>query len=86
MFQFQLPVAIALVVSAFASLVTLYFTRKDSEGRIQLPVYNDRDNLHDEHDPFDLTKVEDIIDGYPIDAEAFWNKVGDKNITSFRWY
>jgi hypothetical protein len=86
MFQFQLPVAIALVVSAFASLVTLYFTRKDGEGNIQLPVYNDRDNLHGEHDPFDLTKVEDIIDGYPIDAEAFWNKVRCTNIMSFRWY
>ncbi len=74
------------MVGAFASLVISYCTRKNSEGSIQLPVYNDRDDQHGGHDPFDITKVEDLIDGYPIDAEAFWNKVRGKNITSFRWY
>lgn len=70
--RFQFEIAVALAVSSLFSLIVFYFTR-ETDGKIQLPVV---DNLDEESpDPFDVTKVEDIIDGYPIDETAFWNRV-----------
>ena len=70
--RFQLPIAIALVVSAVISLLTFYLTRT-KEGQIQLPtaVVDEQG----ERDVFDVTRPEDITDGYPIDAENFWIRV-----------
>jgi hypothetical protein len=69
--RFQLPIAIALVVSVVISLLTFYLTRT-KEGQIQLPTTVDE---QDERDVFDVTRPEDITDGYPIDAESFWIRV-----------
>ena len=75
MFRFQLEVAIALVTSAFSSLVVRYFTGKKAEGTIQLPIHIEEDQHDTLHDPFDVTKPEDVVHGYPIDAEGFWTRV-----------
>jgi hypothetical protein len=73
--RFQLEVALALAVSACGSLTVFYLTRT-KEGKVQLPTYIDEseDGLNG-NDPFDVTKPEDIIDGYPIEGDAFWTKV-----------
>ncbi|KAJ3515541.1 hypothetical protein NLJ89_g1687 [Agrocybe chaxingu] len=72
--RFQLPIAVALSVSAIGSLVALYFTR-NVEGKIQLPLHANEDDEHLEHDPFDVTTIEDVTDGYPIDGESFWARM-----------
>jgi hypothetical protein len=43
------------------------------KANIQLPV-NDEPNGH-AYDPFDVTKPEDLVDGYPIKAAEFWGRV-----------
>ncbi|KII87771.1 hypothetical protein PLICRDRAFT_92667 [Plicaturopsis crispa FD-325 SS-3] len=71
--RFQLEVAIALVVCAGISLLLFVLTNA-KEGDIKLPVHaNGEESLA--KDPFDVTKPEDTIDGYPIDAEKFWIKM-----------
>ncbi|KAI6116284.1 ABC transporter type 1, transmembrane domain-containing protein [Pisolithus sp. B1] len=70
--EYQLPIAGALAVTAVGSLVLL-LRRPQDEGKIQLPTHGeDNDSLL--HDPFDVTKPEDVTDGYPIDEEKFWSK------------
>lgn len=70
MLRFELGVAITLAASTCCSLIVFYLTR-DKEGKVQLPTHvNESSNVG--HDPFDVTTPEDIIDGYPIDADAFW--------------
>ena len=70
--RFQLPIAIALDVSVVISLLTFYLTQA-KDGQIQLPTaVVDEQN---EHDAFDVTRPEDLMDGYPIDAENFWIRV-----------
>jgi len=73
MFRFQLEVAIALVASAFSSLVFRYFNGKKAEGTIQLPVHVELEE--DQHDPFDVTRPEDVVHGYPLGADIFWTSV-----------
>ncbi|CAA7268235.1 unnamed protein product [Cyclocybe aegerita] len=72
--RFQLPIAVALSVSALGSLVALYLTR-NVEGKIQLPLHDNEDDEHLKHDPFDVTTIEDVTDGYPIDGERFWARM-----------
>ncbi len=69
----QLPAAIALLVSACLSLALLF--KHKNEGKLQLPIHADGDDRLLGHDPFDVTKPEDVVDGYPIDEEGFWNRV-----------
>lgn len=75
---FQLEVAITLAVSAFCSFVVFYLSQ-EKEGNIQLPTNVEADSAEDfdrhEPDPFDVTTPEDLVDGYPIDGEAFWARV-----------
>lgn len=66
--RFQLPIVIALVISAVTSLITFYFTRT-KEGKIQLST------AVNELDIFDVLRPEDVTDGYPIDEESFWARV-----------
>ncbi|KAJ6495420.1 Alpha/Beta hydrolase protein [Mycena sanguinolenta] len=68
---YQLEIATALAISAFGSSVFIYLNRP-TEGKIQLPIHTELDAGED---AFDVTKPEDIVDGYPIDGEAFWVKV-----------
>jgi hypothetical protein len=75
MIRFELEIAITLAVGAVGSLFVFYLTR-EKEGKLRLPINVDEseDFLHG-HDPFDVTTPEDVIDGYPIDPDAFWTSV-----------
>jgi hypothetical protein len=70
--RFQLPIATALAAGVVISLLTFYLTRT-KEGQIQLPTTVADEQ--DEHDAFDVTRPEDVTDGYPIDADSFWIRV-----------
>jgi hypothetical protein len=75
MIRFELGVAITLAVSAGCSLILFYLTR-EKDGKVQLPTHVDEsEDVVNGHDPFEVTTLEDIIDGYPIDADAFWVSV-----------
>ncbi|KAL4079580.1 hypothetical protein J3A83DRAFT_4368342 [Scleroderma citrinum] len=71
--DYQLPIACVLAVTAVGSLVVFYLARSNGRGKIQLPTHGeDDDSLL--RDPFDVTRPEDVIDGYPINEEEFWNE------------
>jgi len=73
--RFQFEIAIVLAVSIACSLAVFYLTRPE-EGKIQLPTHvESSEEAYHGPDPFDVTKPEDIIDGYPIGADAFWARV-----------
>ncbi|GLB42389.1 putative atp-binding cassette transporter [Lyophyllum shimeji] len=76
--RFQLEVGIALATAALVSAGVFYLNRP-REGKIQLPTHAGYEEFEDEahhgHDPFDVTKAEDVIDGFPIDGDAFWAKM-----------
>ena len=81
---FELYVATALALSAFCSLTDLYLTR-EKKGKIQLPTHVDEseENLyHEEDDAFNVMTREDVIDGYPIDADVFWASVSRFEMTA----
>ncbi|KAJ7691594.1 P-loop containing nucleoside triphosphate hydrolase protein [Mycena rosella] len=65
---YQLEIAVGLAVTAFFSAAFLFLNRP-TEGKIQLPIHDDGE------DPFDVTKPEDVVDGYPIEEVAFWAKL-----------
>jgi hypothetical protein len=67
--RFQLQVAVLSVIGAACSLTVFYLARPE-EGKIKLP-----HTEQDEFDPFDVTRPEDLVDGYPIDEQAFWFRV-----------
>ncbi|KAF9484310.1 multidrug resistance-associated ABC transporter [Pholiota conissans] len=72
--EFQLPIAGVLVASTLGSSLVFYLTRS-TEGKVQLPTGPIQVEVGDEvqiHDAFDITKPEDIVDGYPIDEDKFW--------------
>jgi hypothetical protein len=68
MLRFQFEVALTLAISACGSLAVFYLTRK-KEGKIQI------DDSSYGHDPFDVTCADDVVDGYPIEGDAFWATV-----------
>ena len=68
---FQVQVAIALVACEVFSALLLIAVKPD-EGKVKLPQVVQDDSLQD---PFDVTKPEDIIDGTPLNEEAFWQQV-----------
>jgi len=73
--QYQLEVAVLLAASVVCSVVIFYPTRP-RDGQIKLSVEHDDGYEHGtQPDPFDVSTPEDIIDGYPIDGDAFWVKV-----------
>lgn len=82
--SFEFEISVVLVVFAFVSLVALWITR-EKEGSVKLPTHvgdegvvgggGDEDAYVPVVDPFDVTKPEDLIDGYPIDGEGFWKRV-----------
>ncbi|KIJ58252.1 hypothetical protein HYDPIDRAFT_44556 [Hydnomerulius pinastri MD-312] len=71
--EYQLPLAAVLAVIGVGSLVVLYLTRSQ-EGKIQLPTHGE-DGESLVRDPFDVTRPEDVVDGFPINEEEFWNNV-----------
>jgi len=83
-FEFEISVVLAICVPV--SCVVLWFTTRAKEGGVRLPVHvgedegiltrdTDAGGYLSGDDPFDVTKPEDIIDGYPIDEDEFWNRV-----------
>lgn len=79
---FQFESAVFLAGSGLVSVLVLVLSRP-KEGKVKLPTATDAASddegeleLEGEKaDPFDVTKPEDVIDGYPIDADGFWEKV-----------
>jgi len=84
-FEFEISVVLAICVPV--SCVVLWFTTRAKEGGVKLPVHvgeevtrnADAGGYLSGDDPFDVTKPEDIIDGYPIDEDGFWKRVS-------KWY
>ncbi|PPQ81930.1 hypothetical protein CVT25_013778 [Psilocybe cyanescens] len=72
--HYQLPIAIVLVLSAATSLIVFFLTRTQ-EGKIQLSDDDILDNELPQHDAFDVTRPEDILDGHPIEEEQFWRRM-----------
>ena len=75
----QLPFDIILCCSALVSAAVFAYEARPKDRQVQLPTYDDGEREHVD-DPFDVTKPEDIIDGYPIREEEFWAKV--RSLTS----
>ncbi|KAF8438137.1 hypothetical protein L210DRAFT_968152 [Boletus edulis BED1] len=71
--QHQLPIAAILAATGAGSILILYLTRS-RQPKIQLPTSGEQ-NESLLRDPFDVTRPEDFVDGYPIDEVAFWNKI-----------
>ncbi len=72
---YQLPVSIVLFTAAFASFI-IHLLTHPHEGKIKLPTFlQDADEHQPLKDPFDVTRPEDVVDGEPIDEDAFWSRV-----------
>lgn len=72
--RYQLEASSSLVAVGLCSLAYFAYSSRANKPKIQLPIYDDDDELG-RHDPFDVVKPEDVIDGNPIDADAFWGEV-----------
>ncbi|KAG6854494.1 hypothetical protein C0991_006096 [Blastosporella zonata] len=72
--RFQFEVWLVLATAALGS-GAIFFLNRPREGKIQLPIHGTADVLENIHDPFDVTKPEDVVDGYPIEGDAFWSKM-----------
>jgi hypothetical protein len=83
--RFEFEISVVLVVFVFFSLMALWIAR-EKDGRVKLPSHLGdegvggagglaRDGYLPGVDPFDVTKPEDIMDGYPIDEDGFWRRV-----------
>ena len=78
MLRFQFEVAIALAATVIASILAFYWGKQQGEAKIQLPTHSDEDldgNHYPRHDPLEVTTPDDVIDGYPLEEEAFWRRV-----------
>lgn len=73
--QYQQPIAAILAATGVGSLLVLCLTRPQ-QPKIQLPASCEQDEAL-LRDPFDVTRPEDLVDGYPINEVAFWNKAGN---------
>jgi hypothetical protein len=82
--QYQLWVSILLVISVAGSVAIFYLTR-GKEGQIKLSVEHDDGYEHGNlPDPFNVTEPGDMVDGYPLDEDAFWVKVCTDDILSLK--
>ncbi len=77
----EFEISVVLMVCVVGSVVVSWIVRKQ-KGNIRLPTH-----VEDEHlatgfaaDPFNVTLPEDIVDGYPVDADEFWKRVGAKGV------
>jgi hypothetical protein len=69
--EYQLPVAIFLAVTTAISGTAYAFDHGKDEGNIKLV----EDAADSEHDPYNVTTPEDVVDGEPLDESAFWANV-----------
>lgn len=72
--QYQLPIAAVLAATGVGSILVLYLSGPQ-QPKVQLPTSGEQDESL-LHDPFDVTRPEDLVDGYPIHEQAFWDKAG----------
>ena len=90
---FESEISVVLAICVPVSCVALWFTTRAKEGGVRLPVYvgeeeeiltrsADAGGYLSGDDPFDVTKLEDIIDGYPIDEDEFWKRVSKQYLFS----
>ncbi|KAI0761279.1 multidrug resistance-associated ABC transporter [Trametes elegans] len=71
--EYQLHVAIALVLALATSLV-IYVFAGPKEQQHALPTFlGEQESLV--RDPFDVTTAEDLVDGVPVDETRFWAKM-----------
>ncbi|RXW15952.1 hypothetical protein EST38_g9897, partial [Candolleomyces aberdarensis] len=78
MLRFQFEIAIILAASVIASILAFYWAKQQEDAKIRLPTHNDEaldDDHHSGHDPLEVTTPEDVIDGYPLEEEAFWRRM-----------
>jgi ABC-type multidrug transport system fused ATPase/permease subunit len=75
-YQFQVSVSL-LAASAFSGLLHILFRPK--EEKIALPI-SESEELVASHDPFDVTKPEDVIPGIPLQESEFWLMVKYRKI------
>ena len=68
--SFDIVLCTTGIVSAFVCVVDA----REKDRQVQLPTY-ELDGEENLDDPFDVTKPEDIIDGYPIREDKFWARV-----------
>lgn len=86
--RFEFEISVVLVICVLVSRVVWWFTMREKEGGVRLPVHIgeeesgsgmltssvDTGGYLSRGDPFDITKLEDIVDGYPIDEDGFWKR------------
>jgi hypothetical protein len=80
MFRFQLEIAGFLAGSAVVSAFTFWITGGGGNGKIRLPIHESDEDQG--HDPLDVTKPMDFVDGSPIEESEFWTKVGELYLAS----
>ena len=73
MAQYQLHIAASLAACAAFS-ASVFALAKPVDNKVKLP-----EAVQDAtaKDPFDVTKLEDVVNGEPIDEERFWSRVRD---------
>ncbi|KAJ7025509.1 multidrug resistance-associated ABC transporter [Mycena alexandri] len=80
MSRYQLEIAIVLEASAALSAACIYLNRT-KEGKIQLLVHVDgSDEIYPDGDPFDVTTAQDLVEGYPLEEEEFWERMRSRKI------
>ena len=68
--RLHLAVGVALVICSVTSLLALLVARAMVKN-IRLP----EETGATSHRFFEVMRPEDIVDGYPVDAERFWSRV-----------
>ncbi len=81
--RFQFETSVALMVCVVGSGVVTWFV-SEKEGKIRLPMHAEDERPASgfvaEADPFNVTTPEDIVDGYPVDADEFWKRVSAEGV------
>lgn len=75
--SYQLVASAALDAIAVSSVVIFVASKPK---RLELPISenstgHERPEYETQKDPFDIVTGDDVIDGYPLDEDAFWAKV-----------
>ncbi|KIY53870.1 multidrug resistance-associated ABC transporter [Fistulina hepatica ATCC 64428] len=73
MLALELSFAIALVAAACISATVFLSSCRKSENQVKGP-------QNTKHDPFNVTKPLDLVDGFPINPDAFWRRTRFKKL------
>lgn len=72
MSAYDFPVSIALSAGALSSLLFLVKQGTKTTGKIRIET-EDEDSVNS--DPFNVIQPMDLLDGFPVDEEKFWQRV-----------